>query len=425
MRTFAAVVLITLLASPHAASLTAPRNLGDADAVVTIDLATIAGLSRVPIDIEGDADFCGDPLSGVRNCATATGTCDDPYKIYDWMIEADPRNGLAALRIANTTKCVVVHDNFFLTPRKHSVPTVVLENVRNVRFENNQVLSGRATALSADGFRDGKFEGNLIQAGLNGGDRITLARIVDAPGLVLSGNHFEGLDGATSLVDALLELRDSDGATLSDNRFEGAEGAALRIVDSSAVTLTRETVKNALDAVVLDRATGTTIRELNVTGAANGVIALSSGTLVVRQSYLADDYPCDPACVNSVGLHAQATSLDVSNTTITGFIEGLNFDAREPHTLYGYCLTVTKNRVGILVDPGDDDDTPEDGFFRRIRQSSIVGNTEYGLRNVNTSNVHAENNWWGSDSGPAPNGTGDRVDGKVHFRPFLKAEPSC
>jgi len=46
-----------------------------------------------------------------------------------------------------------------------------------------------------------------------------------------------------------------------------------------------------------------------------------------------------------------------------------------------------------------------------IQNSNIYGNSGYGVYNADTTYVlNAENNWWGSDSGPAPYGSGDGIN---------------
>jgi len=61
-----------------------------------------------------------------------------------------------------------------------------------------------------------------------------------------------------------------------------------------------------------------------------------------------------------------------------------------------------------------------------IVSSSLVGNTDAGLRNESANLVNAVNNWWGDPSGPAGigPGSGDAVLGNVLFDPWLP-EDAC
>lgn len=64
-----------------------------------------------------------------------------------------------------------------------------------------------------------------------------------------------------------------------------------------------------------------------------------------------------------------------------------------------------------------------------LSENSITGNSSYGLYNENSiATVIAENNWWGDASGPHaipanPTGTGDSVNQRVDFNPWLTEDP--
>jgi len=61
-----------------------------------------------------------------------------------------------------------------------------------------------------------------------------------------------------------------------------------------------------------------------------------------------------------------------------------------------------------------------------VSNSKIYGNGNYGIYNGNTSAVvNAENNWWGSDSGPAPYGSGNGINYRTCWDPVLKVNYIC
>jgi len=68
------------------------------------------------------------------------------------------------------------------------------------------------------------------------------------------------------------------------------------------------------------------------------------------------------------------------------------------------------------------------GGTTNISQSSIRDNAGYGVNNVTTVVINAENNYWGALSGPRhasnPLGTGDRVSDYVNYTPYLKSDPT-
>jgi pimeloyl-ACP methyl ester carboxylesterase len=64
-----------------------------------------------------------------------------------------------------------------------------------------------------------------------------------------------------------------------------------------------------------------------------------------------------------------------------------------------------------------------------IASSSIINNSDYGLLKFSTFNFSAENNWWGSPTGPFhstlnPEGKGNAVSDTVKFEPWLTEEPN-
>lgn len=63
-----------------------------------------------------------------------------------------------------------------------------------------------------------------------------------------------------------------------------------------------------------------------------------------------------------------------------------------------------------------------------VRESSIAGNIEYGVKTRSGALVHAENNWWGDVTGPLhltlnSTGLGDAVTDGVDFEPWLEEDP--
>ncbi len=65
--------------------------------------------------------------------------------------------------------------------------------------------------------------------------------------------------------------------------------------------------------------------------------------------------------------------------------------------------------------------SPSGTYVVAVHHNNIIGNSNYGIFNASSSTVDAVNNWWGSDSGPAPYGTGNAVYGSVNVTPWLTA----
>ena len=61
-----------------------------------------------------------------------------------------------------------------------------------------------------------------------------------------------------------------------------------------------------------------------------------------------------------------------------------------------------------------------DAATNSANYNCIVGNSVWGVRNTDTTaSLDAENNWWGSADGPAPDGNGDAISGNVDANPWL------
>ena len=78
--------------------------------------------------------------------------------------------------------------------------------------------------------------------------------------------------------------------------------------------------------------------------------------------------------------------------------------------------TVQPNAIGISI--------VSSAAGVTINNNNINGNTTYGVFNADTGTLNAENNWWGSASGPYnattnPSGTGNAVSAHVDYTPLL------
>jgi len=109
-----------------------------------------------------------------------------------------------------------------------------------------------------------------------------------------------------------------------------------------------------------------------------------------------------------------------------GFLYGIVVGtAADNNTFTGISIlenTITGNDVGVRV--------REDAGQVIINDNSIFSNTTYGVKNddPSTTVVDAEDNWWGSSTGPThasnPSGTGDAVTDYVDFDPWGTGTPT-
>lgn len=93
------------------------------------------------------------------------------------------------------------------------------------------------------------------------------------------------------------------------------------------------------------------------------------------------------------------------------------------------CNLLMNNDTGVYVGTdlgyGNVPSSSTNGI--NINDNNIVGNTSFGVQNDSAFVTNAENNYWGSASGPggAGPGTGDDVSANVDFSPFLAAPAPC
>jgi len=76
----------------------------------------------------------------------------------------------------------------------------------------------------------------------------------------------------------------------------------------------------------------------------------------------------------------------------------------------------------ILVAMNTSSNSALTGVF--VSSSTLVGNTEYAIKNDGKDTVHATNNWWGSSDGPVT-ATSSSISGLVEYDPWIKHEKPC
>jgi hypothetical protein len=88
------------------------------------------------------------------------------------------------------------------------------------------------------------------------------------------------------------------------------------------------------------------------------------------------------------------------------------------------CNQILDNDWGLSID--NNTHTIRDNAFSGNTQLAILTRTYFP---ATQSDADASNNWWGSPTGPTiasnPGGTGDPLDDRVAYTPFLTAPPAC
>lgn len=224
------------------------------------------------------------------------------------------------------------------------------------------------------------------------------------------------MDGATGAVN---------GNNVSSHVYtpETWWAAAVLFMDSSGSAWNNTLTDNQIGVIFQDgngSASGNT-----VSGGKLGLYAQSTKAGTWTGSFTSNTVGgSDTAGIGGATYHAGASmAVAIGNNTLTGGPgAGVAIgDAPEYDPAGSVSATVTGNvvtgwSIGVdILSSGAGTST--------INFNTILGNTQFGVRNMETVTVNAENNWWGC-SGPYhpllnPLGTGDSVSDYVDFDPWI------
>lgn len=368
-------------------------SLGSATAwppPISIPLAGGSGGTVIhgPIDIRSDAQLCGDPQSGVVNCATADGSPANPFRISGWQIATGAR---PAIRLEGVTQAVSVEGNVLealpagnAPPLLHAqgLPTLyVLDNA----FETATFSDG--AILLSDVVR-GRVEGNAIEGPFRSG--------IDATGstdLRIVGNAVKDLAGTAFRLAGSSVIADSNTVFATPVAY-GVSGVDLQSTSDQ-----------------FDRVLG-------------GVIGVAS-RIVMTASSMSDNFPCSyndcrvgsstqgGAPSRGAGVRLADSLLTLVDVSITDF--EVNVETYDSVAVLDG-VTLTGGDVGLHVVQ------PLVGTW--IHGSTVAGNREWGAL-VEGGSLDAAQVWWGAVDGPAGagGGHGDAVSEGVDFVPYLLAPP--
>lgn len=173
---------------------------------------------------------------------------------------------------------------------------------------------------------------------------------------------------------------------------------------------------------------------VNIAPDSSGAIYINNGKLLIR------GIGTERVSINGIQkFHISSSTVNVSyadfNTTNPGLIlywsntniDNSSFTGSSGTGMYIWSSTVNirdskiynNNISGIAVVPNASGRNPAKLF---IHNSIIVNNGSYSIDNKSFGTVQAEDNWWGSPSGPNLTGT-DKISGNVVYTPWLEIEP--
>lgn len=169
--------------------------------------------------------------------------------------------------------------------------------------------------------------------------------------------------------------------------------------------------------------------------ARNGIqVSFGAGGVVLENNFVSGmRFTGDPALgLGSAVILASSRNNQLSQNTLSDSNFGISnigdaFCAPRADENLGnsiQCNQILDNDWGLSIDNNT----------HTIRNNAFSGNTKLAILTRTyfpaiQSDADASSNWWGSPTGPTapsnPGGTGDAVDDRVAFTPFLTAPPAC
>ena len=139
------------------------------------------------------------------------------------------------------------------------------------------------------------------------------------------------------------------------------------------------------------------------------------GMRLKGDNYTIEDNTCNSNAYGGIWLGgSEVTNSIVKNNTLHNN-NGAGILLWTCHTSNLTGNTITNNTYGIKIASGSPDNS--------INFNNIAGNGLYGVINEGTTEVDAEQNWWGDASGPSTSpGLGDKVSANVDYEPWLLSE---
>jgi len=247
-------------------------------------------------------------------------------------------------------------------------------------------------------------------------------------GMVIGASNVEIYNNAFEVTNSDDDTGDdvSQGLiTYHKNAMPGVDISGLNIHDNTFTHHGSGTV--GFEAIYINRDEGTgaiTIADNEFSGyIVRGITTERSNTTVSGNSLDTDAAVLVLSGIQARDYDAEAQdTVDIEGNTVQSFAQGIQV-GKAGQTLTDINITrntVNGNDVGVKVI------SSADGVL--VNYNNINGNTTYGVQNAATGNtLDAENNWWGSASGPldataAYTSYGDAVSSDVDYEPWLLAE---
>ncbi|WP_254864575.1 right-handed parallel beta-helix repeat-containing protein [Halovivax gelatinilyticus] len=298
----------------------------------------------------------------------------------------------------------------------HTAETVLLHDI--------SVLDGASTGVWIEDVDDATLTDGTISG--NDGDGLVMRGVV-AP---LIEHVTVAGSGGDGVVFGEWGYNSVDGAQLTSVEIVDNDGVGLAISQSDDVHAENATIENNGVGIDISSASGFELTESAVrNNDGDGVYGVGLSNLVIADSVIADNagHGLDLTQSGSGG------GFLIESNTISNNEDGLSLDVDGGLSPAFSDVVVTENAIwnnpgtgiAVLEDLDESDDV-------LIVYNSISGNAD-GVTYVEDSCeglydgpcLDATNNWWGHESGPSGEGTGqgDSVGTAIDYEPFLDEDP--
>lgn len=351
--------------------------------------------------------------------------------------------------------CQVIHSGegaAVLTPRYADVTLTVAAN--DVTIQGLEVAGAKQAAILIQGpnFQREPIRNVIIRENVIHGGQFGVAVNIDAAwtygqiqatGIEIAGNTITGCTRALYIYNTQAQISGNNVSQLSPEGIGifSSQGSTANIkgntvtvdvlngrglyildnqstiVDSNVLTGTTD-VMTPTTALALYGYTDLALTNNTIHGFYWGTNAYTGGSAHIAQNEFEDTV----AWAMNFGSTITSTQVTVDNNIIRGSYWGLRLDDSGG---YGVQAKVQGNSfydnvIGVQL-----------GAAMRTDQASIHGNAFCdsliaGLRNEAEEPADATDNWWGASDGPAPSGSGDRVEGTggIKTTPWLRLTTS-
>ncbi|HOG45050.1 MAG TPA: hypothetical protein PLJ35_10580 [Anaerolineae bacterium] len=354
--------------------------------------------------------------------------------------------------IAKPVRLVAEGPGVQLAPRLAEVTVLVAAN--DVSIEGLEVTGGKQAAILAVGpdfqrqpMRNITVRGTIVRGGLFG-----IAMNIDAAwnygtlaasGIEISGNAVSGCTRAIYVYNAQAAISGNSVSGLAPEGIgiyssQGAvsqikgntvlvnspNGRAIYILDNQGTLIDGNSLVGATDVLTPTTAIalygfGDLVLSNNaILGFYWGTNAYTGGTARIERN----SFQNTAAWAISFGSAITTTQVSILDNTIRGSYWGLRLDDDGGNGLQATVRgnDLSDNVVGVQLASSVRSQQV------RLAGNAISGNLSAGLRNESEAPIIAGDNWWGTNDGPQPAGSGDRIEsvGSVTASPWVRLQAS-